>query len=173
MPVRPSPSEHAAKLPAGARRRGNDGSMYVVRAAANGVKRWVRVAGADATEPVDIVLRPAIGVINEEGDIQHVTLRRALARKLVSLGDLVGDRANRVVHSALDVGGSLVRVESVAFEMTRQVYVVRVACKPGGRAELREAVQDQFGDLAADTWMEGDICVAPDRELHLELLSCG
>jgi|GEM_PF-6057096 len=40
--TRPSPSQHASGQSVGTRARGNDGNMWVVKAATNGVKRWVK-----------------------------------------------------------------------------------------------------------------------------------
>ena len=40
--TRPSPSQHASGQSVGTRARGNDGNMWVVKAASNGVKRWVK-----------------------------------------------------------------------------------------------------------------------------------
>lgn len=41
-PSRPSPSESATKFDVGYSAHGNDGNMYTVQAAKNGVKRWVQ-----------------------------------------------------------------------------------------------------------------------------------
>ncbi len=163
--TRPSPGQSAALFKPGTRRRGNDGAMYVVSQAANGVRRWVRDRDRDrdqtgpdpAQAGFELVLQPQVHVAG-----------RARSAKLM-LADVVGPHALRVVRSSLH--GVADRVGSVLYDMGRGVYVVhawtwRPDAFPG---EARE----NYGELAADTWMEGDITIAPDVELHLRLLRVG
>ena len=173
-PVRPSPTASAAKFEEGARRKGNDGAMYEIRRASNGVKRWVRVAGAaqPACE-VELTLKPSAGLVTdtETGDIKQLSMKHAIAKKAVTLGDFVSQRAALIVHTA--VAGPLAavdRIKGLAYDMVGEVYRVRVLCNDA--AALCEEMRSHFGDSAADTWMEGDIMLTPACELHLSMVSC-
>lgn len=49
--IRPSPKESATLYKVGYRREGQDGNMYEIVMASNGVKRWQKVKTTSATKP--------------------------------------------------------------------------------------------------------------------------
>lgn len=77
----------------------------------------------------------------------------------------------------LTVGSVLLCNEAFGFAPKSQVrrsgtdlFVVTI--RSGSQAkELERRVRDNYGDLASDTWMEGDIEVEPGSELWLSLVS--
>lgn len=52
--LRPSPSQHASDTPVGTEMMGNDGNMWKVVMAANGVKRWAKISSADPRAISDV-----------------------------------------------------------------------------------------------------------------------
>ncbi len=207
--LRPSPSASAAKMAVGVRRMGNDGALYEVRQASNGVKRWVRLAATKAAERpktatkaaerpkqhqpphskaltttsatsttsarpqsvsrvMVITLRPSVGLIDlDTDDIRPASMSAALRAKALTLGDVVGSAAVKVVRRSMVYVTGLHRILAVLYDMVHQVYRVHVECDP----HIEDALRSQYGDRAADTWMEADIRLNPHVELHLSLLS--
>lgn len=175
--LRSSPAQSAASQRVGTRREGNDGSVYEVRAASNGVHRWVRVQlrpQGNGGVVVKVTLRPTVGILSADGDVAEASITRAISRGVISLGDLVGPDALRVVRNSMQLADG-VRVKEVAFDMARWVYVCVAAMPFASHVEARASLQSNYGNLAADTWMEGDIRITRGRpvdcELHLALVS--
>ncbi len=197
--LRPSPSASAAKMAVGVRRMGNDGALYEVRQASNGVKRWVRLAATKAAERpkqhqpphskaltttsatsttsarpqsvsrvMVITLRPSVGLIDlDTDDIRPASMSTALRAKALTLGDVVGSAAVKIVRRSMVYVTGLHRIVAVLYDMVHQVYRVHVECDP----RIEDALRSQYGDRAADTWMEADIRLNPHVELHLSLVS--
>lgn len=170
--MRSSPTQHAANLTPGTRSKGNDGALYEVKEGKNGVRRWVRVPPSDRAtqQEVTLILKPSIGVIDEDLDhIKNVSLASALKQSLITLSDIVGERARSVVLRAT-LTSLVKRIKALMFDMAKHHYVLTLVTSnaPGLCAEMK----DQFGDLAGDGWMEDDIRITPLRELHLDFVSC-
>jgi hypothetical protein len=73
------------------------------------------------------------------------------------------------VLSSITSSSWVQRVTLVAFDMLRSRYVVHAVCD--SLADLRLELRDVYGDLAADTWGEGDVAISPRCELELALVS--
>lgn len=70
---RPSPYVHAADLPPGKRREGNDGRTYVVERSSNGVHQWrlteeARQLSKSATNKAKLVLKPALVHLHDDDE---------------------------------------------------------------------------------------------------------
>ena len=116
-----------------------------------------------------VTLRPGFGAITtDDGDITSVTMARALSTGLASQRDLRSRRALGIVSGSLEY--HVKNVHSAVFDPVRRVYVVTVSTD-GTVRDLREVMASNYGDRAADTWMEGDILLKPHLELHLTLVS--
>ena len=59
-------------------------------------------------------------------------------------------------------------VHSIKWDPKAKVYALTLCCQKEHVAVVKNAVRAQYDDLAADTWMEGDIRVNKEFELHLE-----
>ena len=117
-----------------------------------------------------VTLRPSIGLITtDDGDITNLTLRAALSAKHVDLTDLGSSRALSIVKNSLVY--DVKTVHNVTFDRTRRVYIVTVSFD-GTLGDLRGAMKSNYGDKAADTWMEGNIMIKDMIELHLSFRGC-
>jgi hypothetical protein len=121
----------------------------------------------------EVILRPSVVLVGDGDDDgirrKTATLQRAIALKAASLGDFAGPRAAKVVLSSITSSSWVQRVTLVAFDMLRSRYVVHAVCD--SLADLRLELRDVYGDLAADTWGEGDVAISPRCELELALVS--
>jgi len=175
--VRPSPSISAARMAVGARRIGNDGRMYEVRVSKTGVKRWVAVEAksvqsngrkvGDVKGHAIVTLRPRFLVYDAQGnDNEDVLLTGSSTATLLGLA--VGHKALSVVMKAVSAAGCV--VEDVLYHLKTRVYRVYVGHAAGSLQELKTEMKTHIEDIAADTWMEGDIRLSDRIELGLELV---
>lgn len=118
-----------------------------------------------ALENRKVTLHPSIGLITtDDGNITRLTLSAALSVNHVDLSDLGSSRALAIVKNSLV--HEVKAVNNVAFDSTRRVFIVTVSFD-GTLRDLREAMKRNYGDKAADTWMEGNITLKEGVELHL------
>lgn len=118
----------------------------------------------------ELVLRPQAGYIyGEDGDIEKVSMKRAIALKIASMEDFVSKRAAQIVHKAVS-RACPVKIKSISFDMMARVYRIHVECDDF--SVFDNEMRLQFGVIASDTWMEGDIRLQHNCELHLTYVTC-
>lgn len=174
LATRPSPSVHASKHRVGTRRTGNDGLMYEVTENAAGVKQWKPTEAAKAfvkacREKVEVVLIPEIHRWVDDYDTVHET--QPDARLLANKQALVVVWMSASALAVFLDGRAYVR--KVRWDDKARRYVLEL----GSRVSVNEVCAEArsvYGDVAGDTWMEGDIRVdvSPDKDLHLRLSKC-
>lgn len=94
--------------------------------------------------------------------------------------DVSSARGSRIMSSNKERVEYIVRDALYGFDVTKYNYkrgiiyveVVPNASFPDDRGMHKEYIIDNFGDGAADSWMEGDITIPEDKhnELHLNLI---
>ena len=182
--TRPSPTQSATGVGVGQNRRGNDGLMYTVTETRSGQRRWVlSEASRQARSEMNVChafhLRPTF-VCREPNPQQQrypeaiqPGQRHAAARRELSL-DFGSRRALAVVWKSLGSvspdRGVAHNVRSLRWDPSTGVYEALVCCASAtAMRETAERVADQYGELGEDTWMEGDISVNRQYDLHLSL----
>jgi len=178
--TRPSPSSSANSTGVGKNRRGNDGLMYTVAETRAGQRRWVltdtsRLARAAMRTCRAFHLRPTfVYMAGGEPDISPGPTHAAALRKQKL--DFGSARATGVVWSSLSgiapSTGVSHHVKSLRWDAAARAYEVVICCADAKamRATAQE-MADNYGDQAADTWMEGGISVNRHYELNLELVA--
>ena len=171
------PTQSATAVGVGQNRRGNDGLMYTVTETGVGQRRrWVlsegsRKARSEMNACRAFRLRPTL-VRRREEAIQPG--RRRARREELAAPDFGSRRALAVVWRSLgsvspDRGVSH-NVRSLRWDPSAGVYEATVCCaNAAAMRETAERVADAYGELGKDTWMEGDISVTRQHDLHLSL----
>lgn len=194
--MRPSPSQSAASAAVGRRMRGNDGSMYEVVQDARGVKRWAltpaareeREAWKSRGVHVRVALRPVVAEFDPSdpnADPRKIEATNARALAAARVPGFQSARAMRIVWSSVPPpderalrAGKGWFVQSIKWN-GRVYEICFVASSPAAAEELVQEACHNYGDGAADSWMEGNILLTPRHELFLELAgdslvrSCG
>lgn len=148
--MRKQPPQKASNLQPGTRRRGLDGAMYVV----TDRKRWA-LANPDGKLPeIAVRLRPKLYDIDKERYIKDPSF------------DFEADRAREIVQSAVVAAGEVVhRVKKVQWKYPCYKVKVIVYNPEAAAEEIRSVIED----YPEDSWMEGDIGVTDNIELHLRI----
>lgn len=181
--MRPSPPRSATAFEPGTRRAGNDQWMYHVVQDKSGKKRWQLTPESAAMRKewgrgtiVTFSLKPSVRHLDVEKDSwgPNVSANATADLKRMRIPSFSGDRALQIVWTSLPM--PLTKpprfyTKSVEWDVKRKLYDVIIVFQVANEAHdfVRIELRDNYGDLAADTWMEGDIFIAKDHEMHLEL----
>jgi hypothetical protein len=124
----------------------------------------------------ELCLVPYIGLIDQCDEVSRVTLGayalHVCKDEQVLDNMLASSACLDIVHMSMNGYGKVAHVE---YDAKSKVYTAKLVCKDYvSKEELEDDLWDNYGDLASDGWMEGDILVGLNQELHLELrdLTC-
>ena len=184
LATRPSPSVHASHYRIGTHRTGNDGLMYETVQDKSGTRRWALTQGSknfvkscsEARKSITVTLKPEVNRVRDDEDEDPSSFYLV---KQDQTSDLLGSKQALAVVwiFAATLSTILERsayVRSVRWDARYRLYVLEIgipidsSCK-----DVCNEVRDVYGDMAADTWMEGDKEIAPGKHLDLTLLNCG
>lgn len=180
--MRPSPERSATAFEPGTRRAGNDGWMYHVVQDRSGKRRWQLTPESAAMRKewgrgtsVTFSLKPSVRQLDEEkDDATNVSATATAYLKRMRIPSFSGDRALQIVWTSLPM--PLTKpprfyAKSVKWDVKRKLYDVEFVFRVADEARdfVRTELRDNYGELAADTWMEGDIRITKDHEMDLEL----
>lgn len=171
--MRPSPTDSATSVEPGTRRKGNDHWWYHAVRDKSGKQRWqltpdsakVRREWGDKNM-VTFTLKPSVIPFDESDD--------EAPKKTVKIPSFSNERALQIVWYSFPMplhDPPRFYAKSVKWDTKCGKYnIVFVFASEEDAIEFAESdLPHNYGDMAADTWMEGDISITRHHEMDLDV----
>lgn len=174
---RPSPSSPAGDKHPGTVSDGNDGLRYEVTETANGVAKWTLTSSSKdfvrrckQNPPVRVFLRPSLSRFDDDDEDEERAKRARRDTKFSFSSSRCMAIAWSAANTAVVFLGGQCFIQRVRWDSSSELYVIDYGTTLTDTSIIHDEMKSAFVDVAADTWMEGDIEVIAEHELHLDLV---